>query len=296
MKLILPQPVTDAVLAATNVVDSTPAYDAGTSYSKGNKVQDATAHRLYESLVDANSGNPLTDPTKWLDIGPTNDWAMFDDIIGTNTTNADTIEVTLTPAGRIRAMALFNLDAASVTVVVTDATDGEVFNKTYSLVSNDNVGNYYDYCFEPIIRRTEQLVEGIPPYVGPDIDVGIDNTGAIAQCGTLVMGSLRELGATIYGSGFGIIDYSRKVADENFGTVTLVERDYRSTAHLDVVVPHLLVDEVKRVLTARRAVPTVYVGTGLYGSTLIYGFPRDWSVSIDHPQDSKLSIELESLT
>lgn len=295
MKLIDPQPIDDTTLTATNVVETLAEYNPATNYAEGNKVRDDTTHHAFESLVNDNMGNPLTDPSKWLDLGPTNPWGMFDQKLGTLTTNADTIEVTIVPTGRATGMALFNLDAASVSVTVTDATDGVVYDEEFSLVSSDNVADYYDYCFEPIIRKSELLIEGLPPYVAPDIDVVIDNTGDTAACGNLVIGSMRQLGATVYGSGFGIIDGSRKEPDA-FQNVDLVERDYRSTASLDVVVPRLLVDELKRVLTARRAKPTVFIGTGEYDATLIYGFPRSWSVSIDHLEQSRLAIELESLS
>lgn len=295
MKLILPETIDDTTLAATNVAETLDEYNPATSYSEGDKVRDDATHHAFESLEDANMGNPLTDASKWLDLGPTNPWAMFDQKVGTITSNADTIEVTVVPAGRATGLAAFNLAGASVSVTVTDTLEGVIYDETFILVSNANVGDYYDYCFEPIIRKTELLVDDLPPVAGADIDVVIDNTGGNAACGGLVLGSLRELGVTVYGSGFGIIDYSRKEPDD-FGNIDLVQRDYRSTGRFDVVVPRLLVDEVKRVLTARRAIPTVFSGTSEYGAMLIYGFPRDWSVSIDHYQNSRLNIELESLT
>lgn len=255
-----------------------------------------TQSGTHSVISSPNKGNALSDASKWIDLGPTNPWGMFDQKLGTLTTNADTIEVTLVPVGRATGMALFGLDAATVTVTVTDATDGVVFGpEEYNLSSFDNVADYYDYCFNPIIRKTELLVDGLPLYVGPDIDVVIDNTGDDAACGNLVIGSMRTLGATVYGSGFGIIDASVK-SEDDFGNIYLTERTYRSTANLDVVVDRLMVDEVKRVLASRRAIPTVWIGTGEYDSTLIYGFPRNWSVSVDHPQHAKLTIDLESLS
>ncbi len=255
-----------------------------------------TQSGTHSVISSPNKGNALSDASKWIDIGPTNPWGMFDAKLGTLTTNADTIEVTLIPTGRATGMALFGLDAATVTVTVTDATDGVVFGPVeYNLTSSNNVADYYDYCFNPIIRRTDLKIDGLPLYVGPDIDVVIDNTGSDAVCGNLVIGSMRTIGATVYGSGFGIIDASVKSVDD-FGNTTLTERTYRSTASLDVVVDRLMVDEVKRVLASRRAIPTVWIGTGEYDAMLIYGFPRSWGVSVDQPQHSKLTIDLESLS
>lgn len=274
---------------------ATDTYEVSATSGGSSIATSGTQSGTHSVISSPNKGNALSDATKWIDLGPTNPWGMFDRKLGTLTTNADTIEVTLVPAGRVTGMALFGLDAASVTVTVTDATDGVVFGpEEYSLSNSDNVADYYGYCFNPIIRKTELLVEGLPPYVAPDIDVVIDNTGGDAVCGNLVLGAMRELGATVYGSGFGILDASVK-QDDDFGNIDLVERTYRSTASLDVVVDRLMVDEVKRVLAARRATPTVYSGTGDYDATLIYGFPRSWGVSITQHQQSRLTIDLESL-
>lgn len=274
---------------------ATDTYEVSATSGGSSIATSGTQSGTHSVISSPNKGSALSDATKWIDLGPTNPWGMFDQKLGTLTTNTDTIEVTVTPTGRATALAMFGLDAVSVTVTVTDSIDGVVFGPTeYALSNSDNVSDYYDYCFEPIIRKTELMVDGIPPYVGPDIDVVIDNTGSSAVCGNLVAGSLRTIGATIYGSGFGIIDASVKQEDD-FGNIELVERTYRSTASLDVIVDRLLVDEVKRVLSSRRAIPTVYIGTGEYDATLIYGFPRNWSVSVDHYQKSRLSIDLESL-
>ncbi len=59
------------------------AYNAGTTYGLGDTVSSSTSHRCYESLAAGNLGNPLpvlpeTLTTKWMDVGPTNRYAMFD--------------------------------------------------------------------------------------------------------------------------------------------------------------------------------------------------------------------------
>lgn len=235
----------------------------------------------------------LDDPAQWLDLGPTNRWGMFDSEYGTITTNADTIEVTIVPDGRLTGLALFNLNAASVQVTMTDAIDGVVFDESFSLVDNSNVANIYDYLFAPLIRKTKLKVEDLPPYVGADIDVVIDNTGGTAQCGNLVPGYVRETGTTIYGSGVGFISASRK-EETGYGGITITPRGTRASATLEVVVNERMVDEVYRLIKEREALPTVFIGTGNYESTLIYGFVRNMQLPLASNQTT-LTLDIESL-
>lgn len=248
-------------------------------------------HSLYAS---PNKDCPLTDPSKWLDLGPTNRWAMFDRKLGTVTSNSNSIAVSLSIPARVTGMALFGLSAATIHVTMTDVSAGVVYDQTLNLVNQDNVGDYYDYFFAPILRSSEVYIEGIPPYSGAALAITISNPGGTAECGNLVTGSVRELGETVLGAGFGVIDYSRKEADD-FGNVDLVERAYRNTGSFTVVVDRLLVDEVGRLLKQRRAQPTVFAGSGEFASMLIYGFARDWSVAVNNYPHSDLTIELESL-
>ncbi|MBO9602538.1 MAG: hypothetical protein J7496_08530 [Novosphingobium sp.] len=297
MKIIDPETIDDTALDATNVAETLAAYNPATGYTQGQQVRVDSTHHAYESvLAGTNTGNdPTTDDgTKWLDLGSTNPWAMFDEYLESQTSNADTIAVTLVPAGIADAMAFFNLDAATISITVTDATDGVVYDEDFDLISDVNCGDYYDYCFQPIIRKTALFVDGLPPYVGPDIDVVIDNTGSTAKCGALLMGSLRTLGATVYGADFGIIDSSRKTTDD-FGRTTIVPRSYRKTGNFRVIVDKDYVGEVDRILSERRAVFSVFSGTDEYESALIYGFPRDWRVTLDYPEQSTLNIEIEGV-
>lgn len=295
MKLLEPFGIDDTTFHSSNVVETLDQYDPEATYATGDQVRDDTTHHAFESLTDGNTGHALTDIENWLDLGPTNPWAMFDDKVGTVTTNPETIEVHFAVPGRATGIALFGIDAATAQVIVTDAIDGEVFNQTYTLVTQDNVNDFYDYFFAPILRRSNYFIEGLPPYSGAEITVILQSPGGVVKCGNLVAGDVRTLGTTVVGAGFGIIDYSRKEADADFGTVELIERSYRATGSFTEALDPLYSDEVGRVLTTRRALPTVYVGDGDFASLLIYGFARDWTITKDEADDT-LEITLEGLT
>lgn len=127
MKLLRPFTVTDANLTSSVAEAGTyPEYASTATYAAGDQVMDTArsgaTHHVYESIVSGNVGNALTDSSKWLDIGPTNRFAMFDQKNGTATTDT-AINVSVAVTGRADGLALLGLDAQQVYVsMAVDAT------------------------------------------------------------------------------------------------------------------------------------------------------------------------------
>ena len=117
MKLIRPFTVTAASLTSSVAETDATEYASTATYAAGATAMwtvgaDAT-HHVYESVVDGNVGNALTDAAKWLDLGPTNRFAMFDQKNGTSTTAAS-IDVSVDVTGRADGLALLNLTGEQV--------------------------------------------------------------------------------------------------------------------------------------------------------------------------------------
>ena len=298
MKLIRPETVTDAMLKTSNVSATTAAaYAGGTTYALGARVQvDATnSHLVYESLQAGNTGHtPASSPTWWVLVGATNRWAMFDQSNSSQTSNADSIAVTLAAGSRVDAVALMNISAATARVVMTDATDGVVYDQTIDLTSTSGITDYYEWCFEPVVRKTDLALTGLPPYFAPTLDITLTDTGTTVLCGACVIGLAREIGGTQYGAGIGIQDYSLKTVDD-FGTSSITERAFAKRGNFDLSVESTLVDEVARLLASYRATPIVWIGSAEYGSTILFGFFKDFSIVISYPEVSACSIEIEGL-
>ena len=102
-QIIEPHTVTDVMLVSSTVPETDyAAWNAATSYTVGTKVIRTTTHKVYENLiagVDATLPENATGGAtpRWLDLGATNSWAMFDDKVGTATTSASTLTVVLDP-------------------------------------------------------------------------------------------------------------------------------------------------------------------------------------------------------
>lgn len=291
MKFIRPIAVTDTVLVSSTVPETLPEYDPAVTYVAGDRVRSAA--RVYESQQATNTGNALTELAWWVEVGPTNRWAMFDDVNSTATTGTTEISFTVRPGSIVNSLALMDVSAVNVSVVATSDSEGEVFNQTYSMVDDGGINDYYSWFFEAIDRKSVLIVSGIPPM--NDLQVAVTISGEDLSLATFAIGAIREIGASVYGASVGIRDFSRKETDD-FGSLVLVERSYSKSGNFTVWCAAGMVDAIARSLAKYRATPLVWIGSDAYTSTVIFGFYKDWSLEIAYPTKSICTLEIEGLT
>lgn len=270
--VVRPIAVTDALLAASNVAENDyPVWSAGTTYALGAHVILLATHRIYESLSAGNIGHDPSDVTNWLDIGPTNRWAMFDEALGTATERLDVVTVTLTAPGEVQALAALDLTAASVRV------EAPGYDVTRALNSIETSATFIDLAVS----------------AGQAIKVTITGSGLVSV-GTLLFGTLSPLGVTQTAPTVGINDYSLKNTDD-FGNTTPVERAWakRMAVSAMVATPH--VDGLLRRVAALRARPCLWIADDGFECLSIYGFYRDYSVEL-HDGISTSSVTIEGLS
>lgn len=284
-------------MLVSSVAEDEAVYSTGATYAKNATVRGnttATAHSLFVSLQAGNSNKPLTDTAWWIPAGATNRWRMFDAVVGSQTIDANSISVVVTSTKRLTALALMNIDAAAARVTVTDPDEGVVYDKTISLISTNGINNLWQWLFADIEKATQKVLLDLPPYAGAQITITLSNPGNTVKCGACVLGRLQRIGATQYGAAVGFTDYSIKGRND-FGDAIIKERPFSRRTDLPVRVKNVDVDQVVDQLAKFRAKPVVFIGSELFGSTIIYGFFKDASTVIDRTEDSLLNIELESL-
>lgn len=126
MKIIRPITITTAKLLSSNVAETDyAAYAAGTTYALANRVIyiSGDSHWIVESLQNTNTGHTptgLSTDTWWLLISNTNLWKMFDQAVNSQTSNADSISVSLLGSGRNDSVALLNVSAQTARVKMID--------------------------------------------------------------------------------------------------------------------------------------------------------------------------------
>lgn len=294
MQFITPVEITDAMLVSSSVPETDhPAWNAATSYATGDRVIRATTHSVYQRLAPGGvtAGAPESDPTNWVRVGPTNRWAMFDKGVGTVSQAASTVSFTIAP-GRVRALALLDLNASTVTVTMVNAGT-TVFSRTVSLGSDYGVIDWFSYFFGDIVTKRTLVITDLPPYSAGQITVQV-NGGAQTQLGTVVVGSLFDLGITLHGLKLGVLDYSSKQTDA-FGVTTVAQRPFAKRMDALVVMKSWEVDEAARRLQLIRATPVVWIGGERFDQSIVYGFLKDWAVDIAYAETSNLSLTIEGL-
>ncbi len=281
------------------------AWNAGTAYVIGNRVirTTATTHAIYERVVAGTTGTaPEADAVNWIYVGPTNRWAVFDDSPSTLSSNTDTVTYILKP-GKVNSIALLELEGTEVAINMY--ADGALQFSAYNdLLSNDNVGNWYEYFYEPFYYQTSLAITDLinaalldmPMYTDTIITVTIRKPAVTTSIGCLVLGIVYELGKTQNGMNVGIIDYSRKDTD-TYGNTILVRRKFSRRIRASFFLYSSKVDTVSNLLTQYRATPVVWIAAdSLYSSLVVYGFYRDWDIGIPNNIGSTCSIEIEGLT
>lgn len=77
--------------------------------------------------IERTNNSPVGN-SDWLETGSTNRWNCFNDVLGSQTSQATKIEYVLTPGAVIDSVALLNLDSDTVDLVLIDSADDLVTN------------------------------------------------------------------------------------------------------------------------------------------------------------------------
>ncbi len=294
LQVIKPVTFSPAMLVSSTAAESAPAWAAGTTYAKGAVVDFGT--HLYESLVNNNTGNnPATAPTFWLQTGPDNTHAMFDDQVNTATTATNSLAVVLAP-GLVNSLALVNVRGSQVAITITDGPGGAVvFSRTIGL-DGTIVTDWYQYFFEPFDFLSDVNVTGIPPYGAARVTITLTGVGAIS-IGNLVLGSLYELGEVLTSPSLTTDDYSLVTTDE-FGNTTLVRRNSSKRAEMQVLLERSQMRKVFQVLDGLRATPAVWIPSqrGDDSPLSVYGIRSSFRIVVEYQNHCLCAIELKGMT
>ena len=145
MIIIKPDVITASTLTSTNVPENEySAWSSVTTYNQGDRV--IYDHKVYEAISTTLNVQPDTgaaaNPPTWLFVSATNRYKMFDETVGSATTNANTIDVTITPNAPYNALVLFGVEAATAQLIVRDSGSTIVYNETKTLADYTNITGF----------------------------------------------------------------------------------------------------------------------------------------------------------
>jgi hypothetical protein len=293
MKIITPRAFDPAKITTTNLPLSETVWSAGT-VAAGTRRYVLPSYDLYEAAA-STADNPVTgaaaDPATWTKVGKVNRFAAFDNILGNPSTGTE-IAISLAPDGSVtNGLALFGLSGATATVTVVDPTDGPVYSRVLSLQDDSGVFDWGTYFFSPVIAQPDHVLTDLPLYGTATVTLTMTGAGAVSE---MVLGQMTDLGDTGFGSQVNILDFSRKDRDV-FGNAILIRRAYADRVTYDGKVLTARAAYVRRILASVRAVPTVYIGSEQHPETVVFGFFRDFTITLSGPVVSDCSLEVEGL-
>ena len=289
--------VTDALLTSSTVPETDhAAWDIGTTYALAANV--IKGHKIWESVQASNLGSdPETDDGTWWTEGlATNQWKPFDGYIQDQATQANSMNWVFTPGSLVTAVALFNMDAASVAIVQNDPTAGEVYNETIDLTDNTGVFDGFSYFFSPVITRNNLSITELLPYPAATLSVTLTNTGGTAKVGQIAFGLYEVLGIVADQMPLGIEDYTR-LNEDAFGRTSPAIRGYSRTASPMIFVDTDRIRYLERIVAAQRGLPTVWsFDTAAGADDLVYiGYFTRFSMIYQYAKKATFDLEIRSL-
>lgn len=299
MLVIPPLTITPAMLLSSTIAepDTTVGevvWVSGTTYALGDQVIVISEHKVYERVVaGAGTVSPQLDLTNWVEIGPTNKWAMFDTFRNTASTSTSVTTVSIAPGQRINAIAIMGAHVSSITVTVVVGAD-TVYTHTADMISRDVV-DYYDYFFDEFSFQQSLLLLDIPPVRLGTVNISFSE-GSVSS---IVLGTQEYLGYTQRGHTNEALNFSLAERDD-FGGVTLVQRRSIPKTTQTIIVAKKDIPTLLRIREQLKASPAVWSGLsntseGYFNALLILGIYTSISLTLDLPEYAKCTIDLEEI-
>lgn len=259
----------------------------------------------YRCLVNHTSSainGPLQSATNWVRIGPTNQFAAFDDKISSSTSADQDITFVFT-CSSVDSVALLNVVADNISCTLSDSgytqryLGNVVFSGTRYMLGNPSFDWYGYFFYDEDTSKTQAIFLDIDKVNTGVVTVRIRGQSTVS-IGNAISGKSKYIGGTQYGVTSGIIDYSRKETDE-FGNTILTVRNFSKRVNAKVFLSNTNVNRVQQLLYSLRATPALWLASTdvqLEEPLVVFGFYKDFSTEIAYPAHSLCNLEIEGLT
>lgn len=301
MKVIPPVTVTDAMLISSTAPEpgaGETIWVSGTTYAKDDVRIRTTTHRKYKRLIaGAGTTPPESDAVNWLDVGPTNKWAMFDLYRNTATELASPLTVVIAPGTRISDVGIVGLQSDAVTISV-DVGVTNYYSESFVTTRRRSFG-WSDFLFAGFAYQAALAKFGLPPMTSATITITITGT-SIVKCGGVVLGRAADVGRVQYSPTRSALNFS-KIERDAFGNATLVPRRTVPQTNQKTVIDKAATNTVLQLASDLNAVPALWSGlddqsnSDYFDALLILGVYKEFTVSLDHPTNAVVTVQLEEI-
>jgi hypothetical protein len=301
VRVIPPVAITDDILVSSTAAEpgtGETAWNSGTTYAAEAEVYLASTHRRYISLQGSNTNkNPATATDYWKDIGPTNQWAMFDLTTNLATVQASPLTVVLEPGQRIDSLGLDGLVGRQVEITQTRGTV-VTMHEVIDLNTRE-VFNWRTHFFAPFRNKPAITRFNIPPFTDATLTITITGPGDVA-CGFLVVGTNVEVGVCERAARVTGINYSSVTRDFAGGINTMQQLRTIPKITKRVLLEKERVNRVLPLKDSLNAVPAFWVGIdddshSYFDALQMVGFYRTFDMNLDEAAFAFLDLELEAI-
>lgn len=271
-------------------------WDSGTDYSVGDLVSYHSGYKyyMYKATGASKGVKPTSVNTVWQNIGAVNIHRCVVGATQNKTEQRGDFSITIN-SNKADYFYMLGLNAHSAKIEIKNS-DGDVLKSVSKELSYKNAASWKDYYFKDFtLKQTfgTELVLGYNNQVTFSV-----SSPSISRIGDVVIGRSFYIGEALWGASAGILDFSRKVRDSDFGDVSLSQGSYADKADVTVIVDTQRADAVKNFLTSVRGQEILTLGderdTG-FDMLKIRGFIRDFSVTLSNPVTTELTIQIEGL-
>lgn len=273
-------------------------YSAGVTYALGYIVTDTVNHLLYASLAVGNSGQALTNETKWALVGASNRFAMFDNLRDTLTVAQKILTVVLAPNKRIDSIGLLKMNGVKQVVISMTTSYETIYTKTVEL-PNRSVFSWLSWLYGEVKSKKTVVLSDLP--LSSNSAITITFTGdAEISVGACVLGRGIFIGKVEYGAVSDTSNYSTMTRKFDGSVNVLTQRRNAPKTINTLWIPKLILQDVYDLREESAAKPLLWVGIdqvddAYFRPLVILGFFTNFPISLDHPNDAKASLTIEEI-
>lgn len=283
---------------SANFSETETAWSSGSVYNYGAEARDGHYIYAYAGVSGTNTTLSPANDTTWVEMRPTNYFAMLDGKTGTQTLNLNNIDIQVADSS-YDVFSILNITGRSLYLKLTELTGSTVvYEETINLQDETGVVDFFSYCFSDFIF-TNDVFRTLPIYGNSRLQVKLTaETGTNAAIGRLVLGRSLYVGETGMGASLGIESYSTK--DTNiFGETTLIHRGAVNLESYEVLVPTEKIPMLKRKAIELDAVPILFIMDESSDSNLenlqTFGYWQSFSILVKGRNKSAISLTVKGI-
>ena len=317
MKVIPP-----ITLNSTNITSDAPTtldpaeWSNASAYVVGDRVKVTTGspsiQKIYQCIIDdpTSAYSPEVDVTrsipKWVDMGPTNMYAMFDLLRETKTISADVIPnditVVITPGQSVNSLACLGMDGVlnvAISVARTGTPSTVIYTNNFSLTLRFT-NSWYTYFYGEFREKTSCILFDLPSQY-TDLIITVTFSGNLSfEVGACVVGTFADIGNTQSGASVDAVNFS-SVDRDTYGNALLIPRRNVPKTVQKLYFAKSRLSDIIAIKNTLDALPAVWSGldddtsSPYFDALLILGFYRTFDFDISNPLYVFTSLELEEI-